>query len=383
MRNYVLLSSALLLLACRTAEVPVLVADDLRISEGDAAREVVFPVHLDAPAPRAASVNVELVGQTATSGEDFAPLSSTLSWSKGEQDAEVRFTVNGDSDYEDDETLWVGFSQPSEVLLPNPFFTVTLENDDPYSGSDSGYVTPTSYPGYTLVWNEEFDGSSLNSADWNYETGGHGWGNNELQNYRNDPSNIRVENGRLIITARNESFGGNAYTSARVTTQGKKEFQFGRIDIRAKLPKGQGIWPALWMLGSNISTVGWPACGETDIMELIGHEPHKVHGTTHWGVQGSGVSTYRTGTYTLQQGDFSDAYHVFSIIWVQDNIKFYVDDQLYHTVSVSHVSPATYRHNAPFFFIANVAVGGNWPGSPDATTVFPQSMYVDYIRVFQ
>lgn len=383
MRNLLLLSTALTLMSCRTAEVPVLVGEDLRITEGDSDREVVVPVHLDAPAPRAASVKVELVGQTSTSGEDFAPMSSTLSWAKGEQDAEVRFTIKGDTDYEDDETLWVAFSQPSEVLLPNPFYTVTLENDDPYSGNDSGYVTPTSYSGYALVWNEEFDGTSLNSADWNYETGGHGWGNNELQNYRNDPSNIRVENGRMIITARKEQFGGSEYTSARLTTQGKKEFQFGRIDIRAKLPKGQGIWPALWMLGSNISTVSWPACGETDIMELVGHEPHKVHGTTHWGVQGSGVSTYRTGTYTLQQGDFSDAYHVFSIIWVQDNIRFYVDDQLYHTVSISHVSPATYRHNAPFFFIANVAVGGNWPGSPDATTVFPQSMYVDYIRVFQ
>lgn len=383
MRNLMLLSTTLLLLACRSADVPVLVAEDLRIAEGHTDREVVFPVHLDAPAPRAASVKAELVAQTATAGSDFTPMSTTVSWAKGQQDAEVRFTLKGDSTYEDDETLWVGFSQPNEVLLPNPFFTVTIENDDAYSGSDSGYVTPTSYPGYSLVWNEEFDGSALDPANWNYETGGHGWGNNELQHYRNDPGNVRVENGRLIITARNEPFGGNGYTSARVTTQGKKEFQYGRIDIRAKLPKGQGIWPALWMLGSNISTVGWPACGETDIMELIGHEPHKVHGTTHWGVQGSGVSTYRTGTYTLQQGDFSDQYHVFSIIWVENNIRFYVDDQLYHTVSISHVSPAEYRHNAPFFFIANVAVGGNWPGSPDATTVFPQSMYVDYIRVFQ
>ncbi|MEY2971900.1 MAG: hypothetical protein RL738_741 [Bacteroidota bacterium] len=383
MRNLMLLSTTLLFLACRSADVPVLVAEDLRVAEGHTDREVVFPVHLNAPAPRAASVKAELVGQTATAGSDFAPMSTTVSWAKGEQDAEVRFTLKGDSMYEEDETLWVGFSQPDEVLLPNPFFTVTVENDDPYSGSDSGYVSPTSYPGYSLVWNEEFDGSALNTANWNYETGAGGWGNNELQHYRNSPSNVRVENGRLIITAQKENFGSSEYTSARVTTQGKKEFQYGRIDIRAKLPKGQGIWPALWMLGANIGTVGWPACGETDIMELIGHEPHKVHGTTHWGVQGSGVSTYRTGTYTLQQGDFSDQYHVFSIIWVENNIRFYVDDQLFHTVSVSHVSPAEYRHNAPFFFIANVAVGGNWPGAPDATTVFPQSMYVDYIRVFQ
>jgi len=269
------------------------------------------------------------------------------------------------------------------VLLPNPFFTVTLENDDAYAGADSGYVTPTSYPGKTLVWAEEFDGSSLSSSSWNYETGATGWGNNELQFYRNDPSNVRVDNGRMIITARKEQFGGAEYTSARVTTKGKREFQYGRIDIRAKLPKGQGLWPALWMLGANISQVGWPACGETDIMELIGHQAHKVHGTAHWGVQGSGVSTYRTGTYTLSDGDFSQAYHVFSLVWVENSLQFLVDDQLYHTINLSHVSPATYRHNAPFFFIANIAVGGNWPGAPDASTVFPQSMYVDYIRVFQ
>jgi beta-glucanase (GH16 family) len=306
-----------------------------------------------------------------------------VTWPKGEKVAQLALEVRGDSTYEPDETLWVSFSEPEHVLLPNPFFTVTLENDDSYAGADSGYVTPTSYPGKTLVWAEEFDGSSLSSSSWNYETGATGWGNNELQFYRNDPSNVRVDNGRMIITARKEQFGGAEYTSARVTTKGKREFQYGRIDIRAKLPKGQGLWPALWMLGANISQVGWPACGETDIMELIGHQPNKVHGTAHWGVQGSGVSTYRTGTYTLSEGDFSQAYHVFSLVWVENSLQFLVDDQLYHTINVSHVSPATYRHNAPFFFIANIAVGGNWPGAPDASTVFPQSMYVDYIRVFQ
>ncbi|MGA1364986.1 MAG: Calx-beta domain-containing protein, partial [Schleiferiaceae bacterium] len=135
MRNLMLLSTTLLLLACRSADVPVLVAEDLRIAEGHTDREVVFPVHLDAPAPRAASVKAELVAQPATAGSDFVPMSTTVSWAKGQQDAEVRFTLKGDSTYEDDETLWVGFSQPKEVLLPNPFFTVTIENDDAYSGS--------------------------------------------------------------------------------------------------------------------------------------------------------------------------------------------------------------------------------------------------------
>ncbi len=376
-----MLLSALAMVACGTTEVPYLVADDVRLDEGNATLVRNLNVELSEPAPRATSARVEFIGQTATAGEDFTAFSGTVTWPKGEKRAVVELEVRGDSAYEPDETLWASFSQPEHVLLPNPFFTVTLENDDPYSGADSGYVTPTTYPGYSLVWAEEFDGAALNSANWNYETGATGWGNNELQFYRNDPGNVRVENGRMIITARKEQFGGAEYTSARVTTKGKKEFQYGRIDIRAKLPKGQGIWPALWMLGANISQVGWPTCGETDIMELIGHQPNKVHGTAHWGT--TPPSTYRTGTYTLTEGDFSQEYHVFSLIWVENSMQFLVDDQLYHTVNVGHVSPATYRHNAPFFFIANVAVGGNWPGSPDASTVFPQSMYVDYIRVFQ
>ena len=384
LRNMALSLNALIALtACASVELPNLVADDVRLSEGATAQIKQLNVELSEPAGRATSAKVEFIGQTAMAGEDFTAFSGTVTWPKGEKVAQLALEVRGDSTYEPDETLWVSFSEPEHVLLPNPFFTVTLENDDSYAGADSGYVTPTSYPGKTLVWAEEFDGSSLSSSSWNYETGATGWGNNELQFYRNDPSNVRVDNGRMIITARKEQFGGAEYTSARVTTKGKREFQYGRIDIRAKLPKGQGLWPALWMLGANISQVGWPACGETDIMELIGHQPNKVHGTAHWGVQGSGVSTYRTGTFTLSEGDFSQAYHVFSLVWVENSLQFLVDDQLYHTINVSHVSPATYRHNAPFFFIANIAVGGNWPGAPDASTVFPQSMYVDYIRVFQ
>ena len=368
--------------ACASPELPFLVADDLRIAEGNSPRELVVGFELSEPAPREASARVELIGQTATAGEDFSSYTGTVNWEKGQKQAEIRIGILGDTAHEPDESLWVSFSEPKGTLLPNPFFTLTLENDDAYSGADSGFVSPTSYPGYSLVWSDEFDGSVLNTESWNYEIGNSGWGNNELQYYRSGPSNVSLENGRMIITARKESFSGADYTSARITTQGKREFQYGRIDIRAKLPKGQGIWPALWMLGANFSQVGWPACGETDIMELIGHQPNKVHATAHWGAQGAG-STYRTGTFTKPQGDFSQSYHVFSMIWVEGSLQFLVDDQLYHTVNNSHVSPATYRHNAPFFFIANIAVGGNWPGSPDASTVFPQSMFVDYIRVFQ
>ena len=271
--------------ACASQELPFLVADDLRIAEGNSPRELVVGFELSEPAPREASARVELIGQTATAGEDFSSYTGTVNWEKGQKQAEIRIEILGDTAHEPDESLWVSFSEPKGTLLPNPFFTLTLENDDAYSGADSGFVSPTSYPGYSLVWSDEFDGSVLNTESWNYETGNSGWGNNELQFYRSGPSNVRLENGRMIITARKESFSGADYTSARITTQGKREFQYGRIDIRAKLPKGQGIWPALWMLGANFSQVGWPACGETDIMELIGHQPNKVHATAHWGAQ--------------------------------------------------------------------------------------------------
>jgi beta-glucanase (GH16 family) len=167
-----------------------------------------------------------------------------------------------------------------------------------------------------------------------------------------------------------------------MTTQEKKFFKFGRIDIRAKLPVGKGIWPALWMLGTNISSAGWPACGEIDNMELIGTYPSTVYGTAHWSNAGGSHSSKGTN-YTLVAGDFSKQFHVFSIVWTQDNIQWYVDDQKYLEISVSDVGSANYPFNSDLFFIFNVAVGGNWPGSPDYTTEFPQRMFVDYIRVFQ
>jgi beta-glucanase (GH16 family) len=167
-----------------------------------------------------------------------------------------------------------------------------------------------------------------------------------------------------------------------MTTQNKKSFTFGRIDIRAKLPVGKGIWPALWMLGTNISTIGWPGCGESDIMELIGTYPGRVYSTMHWkSVSGSDAS--KGALHDLSSGNFSQQFHVFSIIWTQDTIKSLIDDQLFLTTTKADVGAANYPFNASSFFIFNVAVGGNWPGSPDSGTVFPQRMFVDYVRLFQ
>jgi hypothetical protein len=249
---------------------------------------------------------------------------------------------------------------------------------------DQGYITPLQYDGYTLVWNDEFSGTGINSDNWVFEVGDGcpnlcGWGNNELEYYR--PQNAWVGEEVLTIEARKENFGGRNYTSARLKTQGKKSFQYGRIDIRALLPKGQGIWPALWMLGNDITSVGWPKCGEIDIMEMIGGQgrERQVHGTLHWD-NGGGHASYGQ-SYTKPTGTFAGAYHVFTLIWTESSMKWYVDDQIFNTVDITEPSMSEFRQ--PFFFILNVAVGGSWPGSPDATTVFPQQMKVDYIRVFR
>ncbi len=253
----------------------------------------------------------------------------------------------------------------------------------------TGYTTPLSYPGYTLVWNDEFDGTSL-SSDWVYDigVGNNGWGNNELQYYREE--NAEVRDGYLIITAKNEIFGGRNYTSSRVKTQGIKSFKYGRIDIRAAMPEGQGLWPALWMLGDNINSVSWPACGEIDIMEMVGgtgtNRGDKVtHGTAHWQDPGANnaLNHAQFGTHKTNPSgrNLSEDFHVYSIIWDQNSIKWYFDDVQYHQLDITNPNLSEFREN--FFFIFNIAVGGNWPGPPNSSTVFPQQMAVDYVRVFQ
>lgn len=247
--------------------------------------------------------------------------------------------------------------------------TVTITKDDPDYNPN-------------LVWAEEFNYTgSPDPSQWNMEIGGGGWGNNELQYYTNYQTNAMVENGVLTITARQESVGGYNYTSSRMTTQDKFDFKYGRIEARMKLPYGQGIWPAFWMLGANFASVGWPACGEIDIMELVGGTDgdNTVHSTCHWDNGGSNAN-YGQG-YTLPTGIFADEFHVFAVEWNASQIVAYVDDIRYFTISIT--PPALSEFHENFFIIMNVAVGGNWPGSPDATTVFPQTMEVDYVRVYE
>ncbi len=248
----------------------------------------------------------------------------------------------------------------------------------------TGYSTPLVYSGYSLVWQDEFEGSTL-SSDWSYEigNGNWGWGNDELEYYRQE--NTVVRQGCLIITAKEENFGGFNYTSSRLVTQGAQSFKYGRIDIRAALPSGQGLWPALWMLGDNFSTVGWPACGEIDIMEMIGgatqnQGDERVHGTGHWSQSGNHASAGSSIAVT-NGSSYQDEFHVFSIVWNASSIKWYRDDVIFYTLDITSAELSEFHEK--FFFIFNVAVGGNWPGSPNAQTTFPQRMAVDYIRVFQ
>ncbi|GAB3854073.1 glycoside hydrolase family 16 protein [Hymenobacter terrigena] len=232
----------------------------------------------------------------------------------------------------------------------------------------------------TLVWRDEFDGAALNSQKWAPEIKDV-WYNNELQATTDSRNNLGVTNGNLVITAQREAYHGRSYTSARINTKGLRDFNFGRIDIRAKLPKGKGIWPAIWMLGSNDSQVSWPACGEIDIMELRGSTPQVNISTLHYGANTS-THQFSSLAYSLAgTPDLSAAYHTYTVIRGQDKTQFYVDSVQYYERTVAQVSP--YPFNNPFYLILNVAVGGDFDGNPDGSTSFPQQMLVDYVRYYK
>ena len=238
-----------------------------------------------------------------------------------------------------------------------------------------------------LVWADEFDGEPGDSPDstrWTFDigNGAGGWGNNQLEYDTNRPVNVSLDGqGNLAITARREDYLDWDYTSGRINTRYKFSRTRGRFEARIKLPIGQGIWPAFWLLGSNIGPVGWPDCGEIDIMEYLGHDPNRVYGTLH-GPGYSGGSAVG-GSYTLQEGGFNEDFHVFAIEWRSDSITWEVDGVPYQTKTPGDLPPgAPWVFNHDFFIILNVAVGGYWPGPPDGTTVFPQTMLVDYVRVY-
>ncbi|NQU88072.1 MAG: family 16 glycosylhydrolase [Mariniphaga sp.] len=268
------------------------------------------------------------------------------------------------------------FSVELEVTKGTSVFskieTIVISKDDP------DYIS-----NLTLTWADEFDETEVNTDNWTFETGAGGWGNNELENYTNG-ENSEIIDGKLVITAKkvNESKSPGSYTSSRMVSLDKHDFLYGRMEIRVKLPSGKGIWPAIWMLGSNINTVSWPACGEIDILEYVGYQPNIVHATVHtpsgYGSNGNGASK--------SLATCEEEFHNYGLIWTEKNIKFYIDntDNITYTYEPASKTDETWPFNKPHFFILNVAVGGNWGGAQGIdNSIFPQKMEVDYVRVYQ
>ena len=235
---------------------------------------------------------------------------------------------------------------------------------------------------WKLVWSEEFNYTGLPDAKvWNFDTAGNAWawGNNELQNYTAESlQNAKVEQGKLIITARKDSSNGKAYTSARLTTKNKIKLKYGRIEIRAKLPQGRGLWPAIWMLGDNIDTVGWPMCGEIDIMEFVGYQPDSVYATIHSEAYNHMKNTQKMKSLFIRQ---PQQFNTYAVEWSKDKIDFYCNNILYNSILNEHKTVREWPFDNSFFLLLNIAVGGNWGGKYGIdTNSFPAMMEIDYVR---
>ena len=241
---------------------------------------------------------------------------------------------------------------------------------------------------WVLVWADEFDGSGIDRGRWEHEVNGWGGGNNELQYYTDRAVNSFVENGRLVIRALEETYTGpdgtREYTSARLRTRCRGDWTYGRLEIRARMPIGQGLWPAIWMLPTDGVYGGWAASGEIDIMEYLGHDPDRIYGTLHYGGPWP-ANTHAGGSYDLPSGDFASDFHTFAIEWEPDRFRWYVDGLSFHTETSWYSTAAAYPapFDQRFHLLLNVAVGGNWPGDPDASTRFPQRMEIEYVRIYQ
>lgn len=373
-------------------QLPSVTVTDYAFTEGDVDETVLLNIALTGENLTNAIVSFSAIPGTAESPDDFTLLTTgKLTFAPGETQKSISVKIKADEGKEPTEAFRIKLYNPLNCKIENDLITITLQDDDDNVAGlvipSGGFTSPENYAGYNLVWRDEFVGEELNTADWTYEIGNGcpnlcGWGNNELEYYRDQ--NTSMVNGHLVITAKKQNFDVNEYTSSRLITKGKKQFKFGRIDIRAALPEGKGIWPALWMLGSNVDAVGWPSCGEIDIMELTGDLPNRVVGTVHYGADLSKHEFNSISKFTEGDDSYQEKFHVYSINWENNLIEFMVDDVVYHTITpASMKNGQPYPFNKNFFFIFNIAVGGNWPGAPDSSTRFPQYMIVDYVRVFQ
>jgi beta-glucanase (GH16 family) len=362
---------------------PKITIESPSIIEGNAKTTCVFKLTLDKKTDKAVTVDYATADNTAIAGSDYEAKSGTLTFPANSLEGEIFVNIIGDTIRELEEVFIMRLTNATNATLLNEQGYGTIKNDDKFILiSDDGFKSPTSYLGYSLQWSDEFNDDKINTNSWGYDIGGNGWGNNELQFYTDKTDNSFLSGGRLVIEAKPEKIGTNNYSSARLLSKGKQEFKYGRIDIRAKVPTGQGVWPALWMLGSNISAESWPACGEIDIMEVVGKEPKNLYGTLHWGNKGA-PSISSSGKTTVSDPTIGDKFHVYTIVWDDKEINWFFDDVAFHKVTRSQVNANIYPFDSPFFLLMNVAVGGSWPGNPDGTTTFPQRMFVDYVRVFK
>ena len=276
-------------------------------------------------------------------------------------------------------------------MIKKLFFTLTLlascSNDDDNSEK---VHEPKAWEkdGWNLVWHDEFDGDELDLTKWSHEIGGHGFGNNELQYYTDSDTNSFLRGGNLVIKANvvpqgvNSSKGLRYYTSARLRTKEKGDWLYGRIDVKAKIALGQGIWPAIWMLPTDWRYGGWPASGEIDIMEHVGYDPGGIHFSVHTEAYNHMLNNQRTAYKSLN--DVSDNYHLYSIEWFADRIDFFIDDVKYFSFTNDGAGNfRTWPFDQRFHLLINIAVGGQWPGSPDNSTKFPSEMLIDFVRVYE
>ncbi len=311
------------------------------------------------------------------SNPNYVNLTNT---SVGSYDSFTWFFRNDSIENEPNATAYFPFAGSQDIELRvikegksfSSFQKVNIIRDDPDYDSK-----------LKLVWSDEFNGTSVNTNDWTFETGASGWGNNELQNYT-DGDNVSFSDGKLIITAKkvDENQVAGSYTSTRIITKGKKEFTYGKMEIRAKLPSGKGIWPAIWMLGGDISTIGWPACGEIDIMEYVGYQPNTVHATVHTNAGSGGNGDGNSKTLETAEEEF----HIYGLLWTEKEMVFYTDDpeNVTHTYNPTDKNDNNWPFYKPQFFILNIAVGGNWGGVQGIdNSIFPQTMEIDYVRVYQ
>jgi beta-glucanase (GH16 family) len=277
---------------------------------------------------------------------------------------------------------------PTATVPPTPAATPTatpIPTSTPIAPPDP--VPVTGEEGWELVWSDEFDGEAIDPSNWTYDIGGWGWGNGEAQYYTDRPENARVENGLLVIEARQEKYEGSYYTSARLITQGLRSFQYGRIEARLKVPEGAGLWPAFWMLGNDFQrnpdaplNSNWPHVGEVDIMEYVGREPDLIMGTVHGpGYAGAGG----LGRWNRQEYDIADDFHTYAIEWDEAGITWFYDGEPYFTLTPEDLSGREWVFDKEFFLLLNLAVGGQFAGTIGLDTKFPTNLYVDYVRVYQ